>query len=76
MIAEAPAPKPVETPQQRRSRQIDNLAATSRDIASLIAGEARRDVIKPLNQRDRAQLKKNVETKQRTLNSLLEGIMV
>lgn len=75
MIAEAPTPKPVETPTERRSRQINHLLDTSRDITGLIAIEARYNVIKPLGQKARAQLKKNVETKLRTLNSLLEGIM-
>jgi hypothetical protein len=77
-VSTSTLPQPVksaETPTQRRSRQIDNLAATLRDMASAASMAAKCDVIRPLKQQECAQLKKNLETKLRTVRSLMEGMM-
>lgn len=76
MIVDAPAPKPVETPAQRRSRQIDHAAALARDLASDLSLSAKADVIKPLDQKTRAQLKRRIDPKLRSLRSLMEGLLV
>ena len=66
----------IETPTQRRSKQIDYLAATSRDLATVCSISAKADTIKRLTQPERAALKKRVEQSMKTLKGLAEGIML
>ena len=65
-----------ETPTQRRSRQIDHLSASALDLARACNVAAQDDARKPLGQKERAKFKKHVEQKLRTINSLLEGVML
>jgi hypothetical protein len=65
-----------ETPTQRRSKQMDHLSATALDLAHACNAAAQEDSKKPLGQKDRAKFKKQVEQKVRTINSLLEGVML
>jgi hypothetical protein len=67
---------PAETPTQRRSRQIDHLSASALDLARACNVAAQEDSKKPLGQKDRAKFKKQVEQKLRTINSLLEGVIM
>ena len=65
-----------ETPTQRRSLQIAHLSATTLDLARFSHANHCSDLQKPLGQKERAKFKKQVEQKLRTINSLLEGVML
>jgi hypothetical protein len=67
---------PAETSTQRRSRQFDHLSASTLDLCRVCNATAQEDSRKPLGQKDRAKFKKLVDQKLRTINSLLEGVIL